>query len=96
MLVQWSTEMCLFHISKRTLGYIYTFISKLPIMDDITMLNIKSSVESQKGVNTIQHCSVENQKGASAVQSLWEIGSSALLVLNRTPLNSVSALLALS
>ena len=30
-----------------------------------------SSVDSQKGVITIQRCSVENQKGAIAVQSLW-------------------------
>ena len=30
-----------------------------------------SSVESQKGVITIQQCSVENQKGATTVQSLW-------------------------
>ena len=29
------------------------------------------SVESQKGVMTIQRCSVENQKGAIVVQSLW-------------------------
>ena len=29
-----------------------------------------SSVESQKGVNVVQTCSVENQKGAIAVQHL--------------------------
>ena len=29
------------------------------------------SVESQKGVNAVQRCSVENQKGAIAVQSQW-------------------------
>ena len=29
------------------------------------------SVESQKGVISIQLCSVENQKGAISVQSLW-------------------------
>ena len=30
-----------------------------------------SSVESYKGVNAVQRCSVEDQKGAIAVQSLW-------------------------
>ena len=30
----------------------------------------KSSVESQKGVNGVQRCSIENQKGAIALQSL--------------------------
>ena len=30
-----------------------------------------SSGESQKGVKTVQRCSVENQKVAIAVQSLW-------------------------
>ena len=30
-----------------------------------------SLVESQKGVNAGQRCSIENQKGAVAVQSLW-------------------------
>ena len=34
------------------------------------MKNI-SSVESQKGINVIQRCSIENQKGAIPVQSLW-------------------------
>ena len=29
------------------------------------------SVESQKGISTIQQCSIENQKGSIAVQSLW-------------------------
>ena len=32
---------------------------------------IISSVESQKGVNSVTRCSIENQKGAIAVQSLW-------------------------
>ena len=35
------------------------------------MLCINSSVESQKGVTSVQMCSVENQKGAIAVQSIW-------------------------
>ena len=30
-----------------------------------------SSVESQKGTNAVERCSVENQKAAIAVQSLW-------------------------
>ena len=30
-----------------------------------------SPVESQKGVDAVQRCSVENQKGAITVQSLW-------------------------
>ena len=53
-----------------------------------------SSVESQKGVNGGQRCSIEHQKGAIAVQSLWRY--SALLVLNGTSLNIDSALLALN
>ena len=52
--------------------------------------------ESQKGIITIQRCSVANQKGNIAVQSLWRIGDSALLVLNGTLLNSVNALLVLN
>ena len=28
-------------------------------------------VERQKGIITIQQCSIENHKGANAVQSLW-------------------------
>ena len=31
-----------------------------------------SSVESQKGINDVQRCSVKNQKGAIAVQSLMQ------------------------
>ena len=31
---------------------------------------MKSSVESQKGINAAQPCSIENQKGTIAVQSL--------------------------
>ena len=30
-----------------------------------------SSVESQKGVTTIQECSIENKNGAITAQSLW-------------------------
>ena len=30
-----------------------------------------SSVESQKGINAAQRCSVDNHKGVIAVQSLW-------------------------
>ena len=52
------------------------------------------SVKSQKGAFNIQRCSVENQKGAIDVYKVY--GNSALLVLNRTFLNSDSALLALT
>ena len=47
--------------------------------------NEMPSVESQKGINAVQQCSVENQKVAIAVQSLD--GDSALLVLNDTLFN---------
>ena len=30
------------------------------------------SVDSQKGINAVQRCSLENQKGTIAVQSLWQ------------------------
>ena len=30
-----------------------------------------SSVESQKGINAVQRCSIENQKGNIAVQPQW-------------------------
>ena len=51
------------------------------------------SFESRKGVITIQRCSVENQKGIS----LYRVyGNSALLVLSRTLLNIVKALLVLN
>ena len=48
-----------------------------------------SSVESQKGVNSVQWCSVENQKGT--VQSLD--GDGALLIFNITSLNNALLLL---
>ena len=38
---------------------------------NLTGVDYKSSVESQKGVNNVQRCSTENHKGAIAVQSLW-------------------------
>ena len=58
----------------------------------IMMLEI-SSIESQKGVNAVQRCSVENRR----VLSLYKVyGNSALLVLNRTLSNSINALLTLS
>ena len=63
-----------------------------------------SWAESQKGVSTIQQCSVENQKGAIAVHGVYGFkfiswmfmvkvyGDSTLLVLNGTSLNSITAL----
>ena len=48
-----------------------------------------SSVESQKGINSVQWCSVENQKGT--VQSLD--GDGALLIFNITSLNNALLLL---
>ena len=60
----------------------------------VQSISIIPSVESQKGAINIQRLTVENQKGAIAVQCLWP--SSTLLVLNRTSLNSDSALLALN
>ena len=58
---------------------------KLPTFKNI------ASVESQKGIITIQRCPVENQKGAITVY-----GNSTLLVLNGTLLNSTNAILVLS
>ena len=52
------------------------------------------SVESQKGFNAFQRCSIENQKGAISLYKVY--GDSALLVLKGTPLNSINALLVLS
>ena len=69
-------------------------LAQILMLPDELMAVIKnciSSVESQKGDIDIQRCSVENQKGAITVQSLY--GDSALLVFNRTSLNSGSALL---
>ena len=57
-------------------------------------LNIKSSAESQKGVNAVQRCSIENQKGALSLYKVY--GNNALLVLNGTLLNSVNTLLVLN
>ena len=51
------------------------------------------SVESQKGIITIQWCTVESHKGTIIVQSLYD---SSLLVLNEKSLNSINALLVLS
>ena len=53
-----------------------------------------SSVESQKGIITIQWCYIENQKSAITIQILWL--SSAILVLKETSLSSINALLVLS
>ena len=50
-------------------------------------------IESQKGAITIQTCFIEYQKGAVAIDTLYS--DCALLVLNRTSLNTESALLAL-
>ena len=51
------------------------------------------SVESQKGVNDIQRCSIVNQEGHYMCTVYVD---SALLVLNRTALDSVNVHLALS
>ena len=51
----------------------------------IVIMNILS-VESHKGVNDVQRCSIENQKGAMAVQSLWQLspcGSRQIIVEQR-------------
>ena len=53
-----------------------------------------SAFESQKGIITIQWCSIENQKGAIAVQTLWWYYT--LLVLNGTSWNCDNALLVLN
>ena len=55
---------------------------------------IVSSVESQKGVITVQRCSIENQKGTIAVYKVY--GNSTLLVLNGTSLICNNALLVLN
>ena len=51
------------------------------------------SAEDQKGDNAFQRCTVENQKGAISMD--FQYSDSALLVLNKTSLNSVNAVLAL-
>ena len=54
-------------------------VNKKKIVDDmiwiyqVKKLNMKSSVESQKGIIAVQRCSLENQKGVIAVQSLWQL-----------------------
>ena len=48
--------------------------------------------ENQNGINAAQQCSVANQKGAIAID--FDIDS-ALLVLNRTLLNSINTLMML-
>ena len=58
----------------------------------VSQLHI-SSIESEKGVITIQQCTVENRNGTIAVQILD--GDSALLVLNGTLFNNHNAFLTL-
>ena len=61
-------------------------------------MNIKSiilSIESQKGINDVQWCSLENQKGIITVP-YKDCGHSFRLVLKGTYLNGINALLALS
>ena len=109
MLVQYISEMHLFHISKNNfwvkIHFNFVAIQSLSVCSSSMFgclkctvlclphlpLNI-SSVESQKGLITIQQCSIENQKGAVTVQVY---GDSALLVLNGILLNRDNALLAL-
>ena len=54
-----------------------------------------SSVESQKGVMMFKDVRLRTRRVMS-LYSLWRIGDSALLVLNRTSLNSINVLLTLS
>ena len=53
--------------------FFFSFLFKLYNIIRLETRN-KSSVESQKGIITIQQCSIENQKGtiAAAVQRLWQ------------------------
>ena len=70
-------------------------VGKIIDMIDSLTANYTSSVESQKGLITIQRCYIENQKGAPAVckvQGIWEYANSASLVLKGPPLNTVKAL----
>ena len=48
-----------------------TFASLTLNVISIELDTVSLSVESQKGVITVQQCSVENQKGAITVQSVY-------------------------
>ena len=60
--------------SEKQRNYILTLIyvkRKLRAIAQYTKAFILS-VESQKGINDVQICSIENQKGAITVQSVWK------------------------
>ena len=55
-----------------------------------------TSTESQKGLNTVQQCSIENQKGATAIDFIRTIAPLAFRFWYRSSLNSTNTLLALN
>ena len=84
--------MCLFLVLFCLLSLLFFWGGGGYLQGQHTWINILS-VESQKGHITIQRCSFENQKGAIDIDIVQH---STPLVLNRTPLNNDSTLLALN
>ena len=83
---------------QHSLGIAHKYFKKLTVLcrnlcDRNTQLLINPSVESQKGVKyCLKTCSFLNQKGVITVNS----ACIAILILNRTSLNSLSTLLTLN